>query len=431
MTQITGLGGEVVDPDRALVVRRTVALALLFVVGTINFVDRQLLSVLVEPIRAELDFSDTQFGLLTGLAFAIFYAIMGVPVAMIADRWNRVKLIGIACIVWSGFTAACGLANSFWQLALMRFGVGAGEAGGTAPSLSVIADYYPPSRRPLAIGVFTLNGPFGVFVGAAFGGWAASTIGWRNAFILIGAVGIVIAPILIWLVREPARGQMDGNRPVDVALPFRQTLAIFWQRPSLRLLMVGSGLSAFVSYGMLNWIPAFLIRTQGMPLSALATWFAPAAGITFGIGILGGGWLVSRRAQVSPRAYGSMPALAAIVIVPTLAAALLADSWQLSLALMLVPMAACTVYVAPALALVQNLTPPRSRATAAAVLMLMFNIIGLGLGPLFVGVISDGLKPEHGDASLRWALMALIPFAGAAGIAQFLMTRHLDKDFAE
>ncbi len=411
--------------------RRNFALGMLFVVGTINFVDRQLLSVLVEPIRADMQFSDTQFGLLTGLAFALFYAAMGVPVAMIADRWNRVKLIGLSCIVWSAFTAACGLASNFWQLALMRFGVGAGEAGGTAPSLSVIADLYPPAKRPFAIGLFTCNGPFGVFVGAAFGAWAAANIGWRNAFVVIGIVGILVAPLLIWLVREPMRGAMDTQKQADAALPFGQSLAMFVRRRSLRMVMVGSGLAAFVSYGMLNWIPAFLMRTQKMPLEAMASWFAPAAGITFGVGILGGGWLVSRAAERSPRAYGTIPALATAVLVPTFIAALLVDSWQLSLALMLVPMAACTAYVAPALALVQNLTPPRSRATAAAVLMLMFNIVGLGLGPLFAGMVSDALKPEHGDASLRWALMALMPFAVAAGFAQFAMTRHLDKDFAE
>lgn len=431
MIEATAVKAGATAPEPGLALRRNVALVMLFIVGTINFVDRQLLSVLVEPIRAEMDFSDTQFGLLTGLAFALFYAAMGVPVAMIADRWNRVKLIGISCIVWSAFTAACGMASNFWQLALMRFGVGAGEAGGTAPSLSVIADYYPPAQRPLMIGLFTCNGPFGVFVGAAFGAWAAANIGWRGAFIVIGIVGIVIAPIMIWLVREPARGAMDTHKPADEALPFSESLAMFIRRRSLRMVMVGSGLAAFVSYGMLNWIPAFLMRTQKMPLEAMATWFAPAAGITFGIGILGGGWLVSRRAKHSARAYGTIPALASAVLVPTFIAALLVDSWQLSLALMLVPMAACTAYVAPALALVQNLTPPRSRATAAAVIMLMFNIVGLGLGPLFAGIVSDALKPEHGVDSLRWALMALMPFAAAAGIAQYRMTRYLEKDFAE
>ena len=414
--------------------RRNFALFMLFVVGTINFVDRQLLSVLVEPIRAEMQFSDTQFGLLTGMAFALFYATMGVPVAMIADRWNRVKLIGIACIVWSGFTAATGLVSNFWQLVLMRFGVGTGEAGGTAPSLSVIADYFPAAQRPLAVGLFTSNGPFGVFVGAAFGGWAASTIGWRGAFFVIGAVGILIAPLLIWLVREPARGQMDAAPPKGVATDapqaFGAVLKMFGQKRSLRMVMIGSGLAAFVSYGMLNWIPAFLMRTQGMPIEAMATWFAPAAGITFGIGILGGGWLVSRAAQISPKAYGRIPALASLAVAPTLVAALLADNWQLSLVLLLVPMAACTAYVAPALALVQNLTPPRARATAAAVLMLMFNIVGLGLGPLYTGILSDALMPSYGDDSLRWALMGLLPFIVAAAGAQWAMTRHLDKDFA-
>lgn len=431
MTQATIVDGGTAASDRALGVRRSVALAMLFLVGTINFVDRQLLSVLVEPIRAEMDFSDTQFGLLTGLAFALFYAAMGVPVAMIADRWNRIRLIGIACVIWSGFTAACGLVSNFWQLALMRFGVGAGEAGGTAPSLSVIADYYPSAQRPLAIGLFTCNGPFGVFVGAAFGAWAAANIGWRGAFVVIGLVGVIVTPLLIWLVREPVRGAMDSHAPADAALPFSQSLAMFVRRRSLRLVMIGSGLAAFVSYGMLNWIPAFLMRTQKMPLEAMATWFAPAAGITFGIGILGGGWLVSHRAKISPRAYGTIPALATAVLVPTFIAALLADSWQLSLALMLIPMIACTAYIAPALALVQNLTPPRSRATAAAVLMLMFNIVGLGLGPLFAGIVSDALKAVHGADSLRWALMALMPFAIAAGVAQYAMTRHLEEDFAE
>lgn len=431
MTKAAVLDARAAPLGQPSALRRNTALAMLFLIGTVNFVDRQLLSVLVEPIRADLHFTDTQFGLLTGLAFALFYAAMGVPVAMIADRWQRVKLIGIACVVWSAFTAACGLVGNFWQLALMRFGVGSGEAGGTAPSLSVIADLYPPDRRPLAIGLFTCNGPFGVFVGAAFGAWAAAHIGWRNAFLLIGLVGIVVAPLLIWTVPEPARGRMDGaegDMP-DTALPVRQTLALFVHRRSLRMVMVGSGLAAFVSYGMLNWIPAFLMRTQGMPLAAMATWFAPAAGLTFAIGILGGGWLVSKAARRSPRAYGWVPALASLVTVPSFAAALLAGSWQVSLALLLLPMAACTAYVAPALALVQNLAPPRARATAAAVLMLMFNIVGLGLGPLFVGIASDGLKALHGADSLRWALMALLPFALAAGFAQLAMTRHLERDF--
>ncbi|OWK31002.1 spinster family MFS transporter [Sphingomonas dokdonensis] len=411
--------------------QRAIALWMLFAIGTLNFVDRQLLSVLVEPIRAEMAFSDTQFGLLTGLSFALFYALMGVPFAMAADRWHRVRLIAAACAIWSVFTAACGFAQTFVQLALARFGVGIGEAGGTAPSLSVLADYYPPERRPLVIGIFTANGPFGVFLGAAFGGWAAATIGWRNAFIAIGVVGALIAaPLLLMLVREPARGQMDAARPTgsDTALPMGASFALFLRRRSLRMLAIASGLSAFVSYGMLNWIPAFLMRTQGMPLSALATWFAPAAGITFGLGIWGGGALVNWAARRSAAAYALVPCVATVVLIPSFAAALLVDSWQWSLALMLVPMVACTIYVAPALALVQNLTPSRARATASAILLLMFNLVGLGCGPLVIGMISDALAPAYGVASLRFALLWVLPFAVVAAVAQYRMARDVRAD---
>jgi MFS family permease len=416
---------------QGLALQRSLALTMLFVVGTINFVDRQLLSVLVEPIRAEMGLSDTQFGLLTGLAFALFYAGMGVPVAILADRWNRVRLIALSCLLWSAFTALTGKVSSFTQLALVRFGVGAGEAGGTAPSLSLVSDLFPPHRRPLAVAIYQLNGPFGVFVGAAFGAWAAANIGWRGAFLVMGLVGVAIAPLLIWAVREPPRGQMDAAGASEEPVPLRDTLALFLRSPSLRLVLLGNGLSAFVSYGILNWVPAFLMRSQGMSLPAMGQWFGPAAGITFGIGILGSGWLVSRIAQSDRRAYGYVPGIASLLIAPGLAAALLMQGWEASLAVMLLPLTACTVYIAPGLALVQNLTPPRSRATASAILLLMYNIVGLGLGPLFVGMLSDFLRPALGDDSLRWGLMGIIPFALAAAATQFAMTRHLNRELAE
>lgn len=429
MTQASSIANAgTVRPSDGMKLQRNLALWMLFLVGTINFVDRQLLAVLVEPIRAELHFNDKQFALLTGLAFALFYAAMGIPAAMLADRWNRIRVVGVACLIWSVFTAGCGMASSFAQLAIMRFGVGTGEAGGTAPSVSIISDYFPPERRAFAIALFTCNGPFGVFLGAALGSWAAIEFGWRGAFIAIGLIGIVVAPLLMLLVKEPPRGQMDGNATADKALPVGQALALFWQKRSLRWLMLASGLAAFVSYGMLNWIPAFLMRTQGMPLSAVGTYFGPAAGITFGIGMLGGGGLVSRLAATSPRAYATIPALCSLVVIPSFAAALMVDSWQWSLVLLLVPMAACTAYVAPALALVQNLIPSQARATAAATLLLMFNIVGLAGGPFFIGAISDMLKPEYGDASLRWALMAILPVVLAAAAAQFAMGKHLEKE---
>jgi predicted MFS family arabinose efflux permease len=412
-------------------VHRSVALWALTAVATLSFVDRQILAVLIEPIRADMRFSDTEFGMLTGLAFALFYALMGLPMAMIADRWHRVRLVALSCFIWSGFTAASGAAQNFVHLALARFGVGVGEAGGTAPSLSVLADYYPPERRTLIIAIYTASGPLGVFVGAAFGGWAAIHLGWRNAFYALGIFGLILAPIVWLCVREPLRGQMDHASHRDAAaLPLADTLRLFVRQPSLRLLMLASGLSAFMSYGMLNWIPAFLMRVHAMPLEALATWFAPAAGGAMALGIFGGGAVVTRAVRRSVRAYALVPLGATLILLPSFAAALLVDSWQVALALMLLPMMCCTIYVAPSLALVANLTPPRARATASAMMLLVLNLTGQAAGPLFVGMVSDALAPGLAQDSLRIALLCLTPFGLIAALGYFAVSRHVAHDLA-
>lgn len=408
---------------------RTVALVVLTAVGTVNFVDRQILSVLVEPIRHELKFTDTQFGLLTGLSFALFYAALGVPAAMMADRISRVRLVASACIVWSLFTGACGFAGSFWQLAIARFGVGVGEAGGTAPSLSILADYYPPEKRPAVIGLFTVNGPLGVFLGASLGGWAASQFGWRGAFIGVATVGALAAALLAAVVREPVRGGLDPTpaqfAPASGLVP---TLRLFLSRPTLRWLLFASGLSAFVSYGMLNWIPAYLMRVQHMPLVEVARWFGPAAGLSMGLGIWGGGALVNWAGRRSVLAYAYVPGLSILLVAPTLAAAVMAGSWQASLALMIVPMIGCTMYVAPALALVQNLSPVVARATATALLLLAFNIVGLGGGPLAIGAVSDALNTAHAADPLRLALLSVTPVAMMAALGYAAVSRTVARD---
>ncbi|WP_373009307.1 MFS transporter [Hyphomonas sp.] len=408
------------------------ALVLLTLIGTINFVDRQLLAVLVEPILQDLHFSDTVFGLLTGLCFALFYATMGVPVAMVADRVNRVRLVAAACTVWSIFSGACGLATSFWQLAFARFGVGIGEAGGTAPSLSILADYYPPEKRPAVIGMFTVNGPLGVFIGISFGGWAAAQFGWRGAFFMVAILGVCLAPLLLLLVREPKRGATETRRVAEdaPALSLASTVRLFLRLPTLRLLLLGSGASAFVSYGLLNWIPAYLMREAGMSLPQLSAWFGPAAGICMGIGIWGGGTIVNIGARKSLTAYAWAPAIAILVGVPVFIMALFVPGWPLALALMLLPMICITIYVAPALALVQNLAPLRARATATALLLLAFNIVGLGLGPLSIGIVSDLLSAAGVAHSLRWALLCTAPAALVAGVAYILMARTIVADSA-
>lgn len=406
---------------------RTVALLLLTTVGTMNFVDRQILSVLAEPIRQELALSDTQLGLLTGLSFALFYAIMGVPAAMLADRYHRLRLVAAACLMWSVFTGACAFAQSFVQLALARFGVGVGEAGGTAPSLAILADYYPARHRPAVIGLFTANGPLGVFIGASLGGWAASQFGWRGAFVLVASIGVVAALLLLLLVREPPRGGLDAARPEPPA-PLGSTVRLFLSRPTLRWLLFASGVSAFVSYGMLNWIPAFLMRVQGMPLSEIARWFGPAAGLCFGIGIAGGGALVNWASRHTLKAYAWVPGVSMLLTAPTLALAVRAPDWQTSLALMTVPMVSCTIYVAPALALVQNLSPAAARATVTALLLLAFNLVGLGGGPLAIGMLSDNLAAQGAEAPLRTALLWVTPVAVVAAAGYFAVSRVVGRD---
>lgn len=409
---------------------RILALGLLTAVGTVNFVDRQILSVLAEPIRQELHLSDTQLGLLTGLSFALFYAVMGVPAAMLADRVHRVRLVAAACLVWSFFTGACAFAGSFWQLALARFGVGTGEAGGTAPSLSILADYYPPAQRPAVIGLFTVNGPLGVFIGASLGGWAAGQFGWRGAFLLVAGIGVVAAIALALLVREPVRGSLDPGHGHATAKPagLGATLKVFLSRPTLRLLLLASGLSAFVSYGMLNWIPAYLMRVQGMPLSDIARWFGPAAGLCMGLGIWGGGALVNWLGSRDLKAYAYVPGLAVLVTAPSLALAVMASSWQTSLMFMLVPMVTCTMFTAPALALVQNLSPVSARATATALVLLAFNIVGLGGGPLAIGMMSDALAASGDAAPLRTALLCAAPVSVLAALVYFALSRAVERD---
>jgi predicted MFS family arabinose efflux permease len=412
---------------------RRLALLILTAVGTVNFVDRQILSVLAEPIRQELHLSDTQLGLLTGLSFALFYAIMGVPAAMLADRVNRVRLVAAACLVWSVFTGACAFAGSFWQLALARFGVGTGEAGGTAPSLSILADYYPPEKRPAVIGLFTVNGPLGVFIGASLGGWTAGQFGWRGAFLMVAGIGVIAAIALAVLVREPVRGALDpghGRAAPPKAAGLGDTLKLFLSRPTLRLLLLASGLSAFVSYGMLNWIPAYLMRVQGMPLSEIARWFGPAAGLCMGLGIWGGGALVNWLGTRDIRAYAYVPGLAVLVTAPTLALAVMASSWQTSLLFMLVPMISCTMFTAPALALVQNLSPVTARATATALVLLAFNIVGLGGGPLAIGMLSDALSAAGEATPLRTALLCAAPVSVLAALAYFALSRVVERDAA-
>lgn len=387
-----------------------IVLGVLLVVYILNYLDRQLVSILVEPIRKELGFSDTQLGLITGLVFAVFYSICGVPVAWMADRMNRVRIVAIACGLWSLFTGACGLAGSFAQLALARVGVGIGEAGGVPPSYAILSDYFPPFRRGLAMGLFSLGIPLGVFFGGAYGAWASGHWGWRGAFLSLAIPGMLLAIALPLIVREPARGNLDAAAgPDDGRLSLGATIAAFLKEPVLVLTALGCSFSGVAGYTLQSWSPAFLMRVQGATIEQVGSTYSPLIGLSIGIGIFGSGWIADRLGKRSLRAYSLVPAVAFTAAFPLYLWALSAPGWLASTLLLAIPQGLCFSYLAPAVAVVQNLVPPARRASSSALLLFFLNFL-IGCGPFYVGMVSDWAKPEYGDASLRVALYALIPF---------------------
>lgn len=391
----------------------------------LNFLDRQLLSILAEPVKADLALSDTQLGLLSGLTFAVFYTLFGIPVAWLADRTNRVRIVVTACVMWSFFTTLCGFAQNFVQLALARVGVGVGEAGGSPPSYSIIADYFPPERRASAFAIYSLGVPLGTTAGAAFGGWIASTHGWRWAFIAIGAIGVAYALIILAVVREPARGQIDGRSAELV--PLKTTLKSFLTNPVLRLTSLGAALSAFVGYAMLSWTPALLMRTKGMSLSDMAIYYSLASGITAAIGMVLSGYLVDRLGQRDSRMYGLLPAAAFLISVPFYIAGIHMESWQLALVFMAVPFTFYGAYLPPALAIVQNTVAPAERSTASAILLFFLGIVGLGGGPLYIGTISDSAAVNGYATPLQAAMYALAPVFVLAALGHIGAARALSR----
>lgn len=407
---------------------RIYVLVALTLVYTLNFLDRQLLAILAEPIKLDLGLSDTMLGLLTGFAFALFYTAFGLPLAWLADRWNRVAIISMSCAVWSGFTALCGLAQSPLQLALARIGVGVGEAGGTPPSYSILADHYHPHERSRVYALYSMGVPAGLVLGAVLGGWITNTLGWRYAFMVVGSIGIAMACILALTVKEPPRGRLDqASETPEATMSLWAAGRLFVQDRTLAWTAGGASLSAFVGYGLLNWTPAFLMREQGMPVEAITLNYSLVIGISMALGIWIGGELPDRLNRFGLQSYALVPMGAFLVVIPFLVSALLAESWQLSLVLMAVPGAMYMVYLAPALAILQNTVPAAARAQCSAILLLAINIVGLGLGPLFVGVVSDQLSLAGIDDSLRWAMLGLAPFSLLTALVHFGTARTLRK----
>lgn len=407
-------------------------LALLCLVYVLNFLDRQLLSILAKPIQDDMGISDGQLGRIGGLYFAMFYCILSIPVAWLADRGNRVRVLTVACAVWSAATIACGMSQNYSQLAIARMSVGIGEAGGVPPSYSIISDYFSADRRGTALGLFNLGPPIGQALGVAFGAKIAAVYDWRLAFIVVGAVGLIAAAAVWGMIREPTRGATDTQATgvADEAVSFWTTLRMFATRPTLTLVSLAAGATQFVTYATMGFTTLFLMREKAMTLDEIALWYALVLGICVSAGIFLSGRLVDRFARRSPQIYGALPGIALAIAVPFFIGFVHAPSWPVALAFLTVPTFLNYFYLTPAVTLVQNAVSARQRTLAGAALLLIMNLIGLGFGPTWVGAVSDWLRPAHPTNSLQLAFYSLVPFYLIAIALHLTLARRLGRDRA-
>ena len=405
-------------------------LGVLCFVYVLNFLDRQLLSILAKPIQDELGLTDGQLGLIGGLYFAMFYCTVAIPVAWFADRTNRVKVLAFACGLWSAATAACGMAANYPQLVAARMTVGFGEAGGVPPSYAIISDYFPSGTRGTALGLFNMGPPIGQALGVAFGASVAAAYSWRDAFITLGVVGIVTAAAVWVFVREPKRGGLDGAPAgaAEPAAPFWATCRMFFARRVLLLTALACAATQFVTYGLLNFTTLLLMREKGMTLNEVAIWYALVVGIGASAGMLISGRLCDRWVRRTKRGYAYSPANGLANAVPFIVGFVAAPGWELACALLLLPMGLNYFYLSPAVALVQEEVRPNQRVLSGALLLLVMNLIGLGLGPTWVGAASDWLRPSYPEHSLQMAFYTLVPFYFLAIGLFLLLARALRRE---
>ena len=410
--------------------RRRYVVSLLTVIYVLNLVDRQILSILQQSIKVDLGLSDAQLGLLTGFAFATFYVLAGIPIARWADRGTRRTIIALAVGTWSLMTALCGLAQNYAQLFAARVGVGVGEAGCSPPAHSMISDLYPPRERASALSIYNSGIYLGVLFGFLFGGILNDVLGWRYALISIGLPGVFLSILVLMTVPEPLRGRSDRPGQADTeVLPFKLVLAYLWAKKSTRYVAVGGGLSAFCAYSVMNWMAPYMMRIHEMPASELGAWLALSVGVFGGIGTVGSGFLADRLGRRDSRWYIWMPGLAMALSAPLY---LITFNMQGSIPTLLVlclPMCLSNVFATLSIYMIHGVAEPRMRATGSALYFLIANFIGLGLGPLTIGIFSDLLAANYGVESIRYSMLFIIPPVSLlAGLIFLSGARHLRQD---
>ncbi len=402
-----------------------VTLGMLLLVYSFNFIDRQIIGILAPAIKVDLLLNDAQLGALGGLAFALLYSTIAIPLAWIADRTSRTWVITISLGVWSAFTAACGWATGFGQLFAARIGVGVGEAGGVAPSYAVIADSFPVDRRARALAIYSLGIPLGSAAGVLLGGQIATAVNWRSAFIAVGVAGLLLAPLFRLVVREPARSTIVEPDRAPVARVF----GILARKPSFWLLAFGASVSSMLGYGLGFWLPSMMKRSFQLDLIGTSYFIGGLLLIGGVAGMLAGGVLGDRLGRVDRAAYARVPAVAFVAAVPLFAAGVLAHSVAAAFLLILVPQALIYMWLGPVITAVQHLVPHHMRATASASFLLINNLIGLGAGSTVLGLLSDHLTARFGAEALRYSMLASLPLYLLAGALMALAARPLRRDW--
>lgn len=405
---------------------KRVVLAFLVAAYTFNFIDRTIVSILGQAIKVDLKITDAQLGMLGGIAFAILYTLLGVPIARLAERFNRVSIISLAIVAWSVFTAACGLAANFVILLAMRVGVGIGEAGCSPPIHSLISDYFEPRRRASALSVYAFGIPLGAMIGSVAGGFLAKNFGWRMAFIVVGLPGLVLAALIKLVVREPVRGASDpvgavqaaqaggGGELAEIGTVIK---ALFGNWPAANM-MIAVTLASFAGYGVGQFSAPYFIRTFGLDYATVGLIFGLTGGLSAGLGTLAGGFIGDFAARRHARWYALIPAIGLAIATPLYVVVYRVSDWKLAAAILLIPGAFAYTFLGPTFGVVQNLVDARRRATATAVMLLFLNIIALGGGPLFTGWMIDrfaGYYFTHpGAHPLLAALVGAFGDGGAA-----------------
>jgi predicted MFS family arabinose efflux permease len=402
-------------------VRRSssLVLTLLLLAYIFNFLDRQILGILAQPIKASLHLTDAQFGALGGTAFALLYSVLGIPLALLADRTSRSAVVAGSLAVWSGFTALCGTATGFWQMFLYRVGVGVGEAGGVAPSYALIADYFPPERRARALAIFSLGIPIGLGGGAFIGAHLAAWFGWRAAFVIMGALGVVLAPVLRLVVRDLPRA------PAAKQAPLLDVFPIVARKPAFWLLAFAASASSLCGYGLALWTPSIMMRSFDLSLIQAGNFLASLIIIGGCAGVFAGGWFADRLGRGDRGWYARLPAIAWLITAPTFVAGFFAPNLWVGWILLLIPNALNILWLGPIVTAVQHLVPAHMRATASASFLLINNLVGLGIGPWLIGRISDSLKASYGADALRTAAAGCTSFYLLAAILALLAVRHV------